>query len=95
MHEACGGLGTELREFNGETDHLHMLVHYPPSLALSLFVDRLKGVSSRKLRQEYPSHDRQYLWSCYFWSPPYFAGSCGGARLSIVEDHIEQQKRPG
>jgi putative transposase len=29
-----------------------------------------------------------------FWSPSYFAGSCGGAPLSIVKDYIENQKRP-
>ncbi|WSP77619.1 transposase [Streptomyces sp. NBC_01236] len=29
-----------------------------------------------------------------FWAPSYFAGSCGGAPLSIVKDYIENQKRP-
>ncbi|GAA3642186.1 transposase IS200 family protein [Lentzea atacamensis] len=47
MRDVCVGLGAELREFNGETDH----VHHPPSLALSTLVNSLKGVSSRRLRQ--------------------------------------------
>ena len=50
--------GAELREFNGETDHVHLLVHYPPNLALSVLVNRLKGVSSRRLRQQFPAHIR-------------------------------------
>ncbi|MGA5332278.1 transposase [Streptomyces cellulosae] len=29
-----------------------------------------------------------------FWSPPYVAGSCGGAPLQVVKDYIAQQKRP-
>jgi putative transposase len=29
-----------------------------------------------------------------FWSSSHFAGSCGGAPLSIVKDYIENQKRP-
>lgn len=61
MRHVCGGFGAELREFNGETDHVHLLVHYPPSLALSTLVNSLKGVSSRRLRQEFPAHIRRYL----------------------------------
>lgn len=49
MRDVCGGFGAELREFNGETDHVHLLVHYPPSLAPSTLVNSLKGVSSRRL----------------------------------------------
>lgn len=94
MRDVCADFGAELREFNGETDHVHLLVHYPPSLALSTLVNSLKGVSSRRLRQEFPAHIRRYLWGQHFWSPSYFAGSCGGAPLSIIKEYIEQQKRP-
>ena len=94
MAEICTDFGAELREFNGETDHVHLLVHYPPKVALSRLVNSLKGVSARRLRQEFPGHIRKYLWGQHFWSPSYFAGSCGGAPLSIVKDYIENQKRP-
>ena len=94
MRDICAGVGAELREFNGETDHVHLLVHYPPSLALSVLVNRLKGVSSRRLLQQYPAHVRKYLWGKHFWSPSYFAASCGGASLSIIKQYIEQQNRP-
>lgn len=94
MRDVCAGLGAELREFNGETDHVHLLAHYPPSLALSTLVNSLKGVSSRRLRQEFPAHIRRYLSGQHFWSPSYFAGSCGGAPLSIIKEYIDQQKRP-
>jgi putative transposase len=94
MRDICAHFDAELREFNGETGHVHLLVHYPPSLALSTLVNSLKGVSSRRLRQEFPAHIRRYLWGQHFWSPSYFAGSCGGAPLSILKEYIEQQKRP-
>ncbi|WP_345005863.1 transposase, partial [Streptosporangium album] len=29
-----------------------------------------------------------------FWSPSYFAASCGGAPLTIIKAYIEQQRRP-
>jgi putative transposase len=94
MHEVCTGVGAEPREFNGETDHVHLLVHYPPSIALSALVDRLKGASSRRLRQQYPADVRKYLWGKHFWSPSYFAASCGGAPLTIIKQYIDQQNRP-
>jgi putative transposase len=55
----CADLNAELREFNGETDHVHLLAHYPPGLALSVLVNQLKGVSARRLRQQYPTEVRK------------------------------------
>ncbi|MGX1364915.1 putative transposase [Streptomyces canus] len=89
MRDVCTDFGAELREFNGERDHVHLLVHYPPKVAISL-----KGVSARRLRQEFPGHIRKYLWGEHFWSPSYFAASCGGAPLAVIKEYIETQKRP-
>jgi REP element-mobilizing transposase RayT len=47
--------GCELVEFNGETEHVHLLVNVPPTVALSRLVNSLKGGSSRRLRQEFPT----------------------------------------
>ncbi|GII57767.1 hypothetical protein Pth03_61560 [Planotetraspora thailandica] len=46
------------------------------------------------LRKEYPAHISKYLWGGHFWSPSYFAASCGGAPLSIIKEHIDNQKHP-
>ena len=50
MRDLCTEMDCELREFNGENDHVHLLVHYPPKLAVSVLVGRLKGVSAHYLR---------------------------------------------
>ena len=94
MGEVCADFEAELREFNGEHDHVHLLVHYPPKVAISKLVNSLKGVTARRLRQEYPTHVRKYLWGEHFWSGSYFAGSCGGAPLTVVKQYIENQQRP-
>jgi len=94
MRGVCADLNAELREFNGETDHVHLLAHYPPGLAPSVLVNQLKGVSPRRLRQQYPTEVRKYLSGKHFWSPSYFAASCGGAPLTIIKQYIEQQQRP-
>lgn len=95
MGEACGDFGAQLSEFNGEGDHVHLLVHYPPTVELSRLVNSLKGVSSRLLRKEFSSHTSKYLWGGQFWSPSYFAGSVGGAPIEVVKQYILDQRRPG
>ena len=82
-----------LKEFNGEEDHIHMLIHYPPKVSLAKLVNSLKGVSSRRLRQNWPELEKRY-YQGVLWSPSYFAGSCGGAPVEIVRKYIEAQKTP-
>lgn len=82
-----------LKEFNGEEDHVHLLIHYPPKVSLAKLVNSLKGVSSRKLRQHWPELEKRY-YQGVLWSPSYFAGSCGGAPVEIVRKYIEAQKTP-
>ena len=94
MRKVCEDFGAELKEFNGERDHVHLLVHYPPKVALASLVNSLKGVSSRRLRGEFNGRVNRAIMHGRFWSPSYFAGSCGGAPLQVVKDYIAQQKRP-
>ena len=90
----CNDFQAELVEFDGEQDHVHLLVNYHPKVAVSVLVNSLKGVSSRMIRQKsYPSVRRK-LWGGALWSPSYFAGSCGGAPISVIRRYIEQQQTP-
>ena len=90
----CASVEAELMEFDGEKDHVHLLVNYPPKLAISSLVNRLKGVSSRLIRKRrYPSMRRK-LWGESLWSPSYFAGSCGGAPIAVLRQYIENQRTP-
>ena len=89
FENVCSKFEAKLVEFNGESDHVHLLVVYPPKVAISSLVNSLKGVSSRLLRKkEYPTIKEQ------LWSPSYFAGSCGGDSMDIIRQYIEQQNTP-
>ena len=88
-------LAAELCEFNGEDDHGHLLVAYPPKAAVSALVNSLKGVSSRRLPAAFTGRVNRHLMPGHQWSPPYFAASRGGAPLTIVRQYTEQQRRPG
>jgi len=90
----CNDFEAELLECDGEEDHIHLLVNYPPKVAIARLVNSLKGVSSRMIRRKsYPSITNK-LWGRALWSPSYFAGSCGGAPISIIRQYIEQQQTP-
>jgi putative transposase len=94
MRDVCDDFECELVEFNGKTNHGHLLVTFPPKVALSRLVNSLKGASSRRLRQEFPELVRHYWREQRLWSGSYFAGSLGGAPISILRQNIEQQNRP-
>ena len=90
----CNEFEVELVEVNGERDHVHLLVNYPPKVCLSKLVNSLKGVSSRKLRLHHPELIKTAYMKNALWSPSYFAGSVGGAPIEVIRQYIEQQNRP-
>jgi putative transposase len=91
--KGCKDFEAVLAEFDGEDDHVHLLVNYPPKVPVSSLVNSLKGVSSRLLKQRFPELEKRY-WKGALWSPSYFAASCGGAPISIIRQYIEQQNTP-
>ena len=88
--EVAGKMNFNILEFNGETNHVHALIEYPPKLSISQIVNSLKGVSSRRYGQAgYKKPHSEALWS-----PSYFAVSVGGAPLEILKEYINNQSRP-
>ena len=55
----CRDFEAELIEFNGEDDHVHLLINYPPKVTVSKLVNSLKGVSSHLIRKKKPSKHSQ------------------------------------
>jgi putative transposase len=94
FQNVCTDFESELKEFNGEGDHVHLLVNYPPKVSIAKLVNSLKGVSARNIRKKRYSAITKALWGDSLWSPSYFAGSCGGAPLKVIQQYIEQQKTP-
>lgn len=91
FEKMCFDFGARLVECNGEDDHVHLLVEYPPQIAISKLVNSLNGVSSRRLRQMRPEVRGRYRQGV-LWSPSYFAASCGGAPITIIRRYVEQQR---
>jgi putative transposase len=93
FNEICEKLEVQLIEFNGETDHVHLLINYPPKVCISTLVNSFKGVSSRMFAKKF-GRIHKYYYKGVLWSPSYFAGSVGGAPISVLKQYIEQQNRP-
>ena len=90
----CIDFEAELVEFDGEDDHVHLLVNYPPKVSVSKLVNSLKGISSLLIRKKNSPSIKKRLWGGALWSPSYFAGSCGGAPIAVIRNYIEQQRTP-
>jgi putative transposase len=81
----------QVLEFNGEADHIHALIEFPPKLSVSQMVNALKGVSSRRYGQA--GYKKPYGKDA-LWSPSYFVSSIGGAPLEILKRYIQSQEKP-
>ena len=51
FNAVCVDLECRLISCNSDWDHVHVLVQFPPKIAISLLVNRLKGVSSRRIHE--------------------------------------------
>jgi putative transposase len=84
-------MGFQILEFNGDADHVHIWIEYPPKLAISQMVNALKGVSSRRYGQAgYPKPDGKKA----LWNPSHFAVSVGGAPIEVLKQYIRDRKSP-
>ena len=89
IQEVILELNAELLEMEIMDDHVHLLVSVDPQFGIHKLVKRIKGVSSRILREEFP-----WLKSKIpaLWTNSYFVSTVGGATLEVVKKYIEDQK---
>jgi putative transposase len=87
--------GCELLEFNGEKDHVHLLVSYKPSISVSNLVANLKATSSKLMWHNHNDYLKQiYCTKKVLWTGSYFIASCGGVTIEQLRKYVEQQDRP-
>ena len=94
IHREIEKMKGALVEFNGEADHVHMIVSYSPSLSVSRLVQALKSVTGRELKLYFPELNQVAWRKNVLWSAGYFACSVGGAPIEVLKQYIEQQDRP-
>jgi putative transposase len=82
---------SELIEFNGEADHVHLLFRTNPTVQLSKLVNNLKTVSSRLIRRDFRERLKRIYWKPVFWHRSYCLITAGGATIEIMRKYIEEQ----
>ena len=89
---AAARLDLVLVEVNHDKDHAHLVVEYPPKVSVADAANALKGNSSFVVRRDCAKELRGHLWGPAFWTPSYFAASCGGAPIELLKLYVQSQQ---
>jgi putative transposase len=89
VQEVINQNNCEVIELEVTEDHTHLLVECVPQLGIHKLVKKIKGISSRTLREEFSSL-RTRLPT--LWTNSYFVSTVGGAPLEIIKKYVEEQK---
>ncbi|MGB3512748.1 MAG: IS200/IS605 family transposase [Microcoleaceae cyanobacterium] len=92
--ETCSKWECELVEFNGEVDHVHLLITFNPKVQLSKFIANLKTVSSRLIRRDFADYLARFYTKPLLWTGSYFVASCGGVTIEQLKEYVEHQSTP-
>lgn len=84
----------QLIEFNGEKDHVHLLVSFPPQKRLSDLVGNLKATASKAMWKEFESILSKVYSKKVFWTASYFIASCGGVSVETLKQYVQNQNSP-
>ncbi len=76
----------------GEGDHIHCFVSAPPKLSVTDIVKYLKGITGRKLFEQYPEI-RQKLWKGELWNHSYYVETIGSVSEENIRRYIEHQSK--
>jgi putative transposase len=60
-----------------------------PTTDLTKFINSLKGVTSRRIRQEYPEVKQSPDGA--FWQPGYFLATTGQVSIDVLMEYVEDQ----
>ena len=91
VRQTCATLDVYIVSGHVSSDHVHLLVSIPPNVAVSDFVQRVKGRSSRRMMDEFNELRRQF-GGRHLWARGYFAASTGNVTDEIIKQYIESQE---
>jgi putative transposase len=90
IRRICSELEVDILAGNVRRDHVHLLVSIPPQISISKLVQKVKGVTSRKLLQESRRLQKEF-WGKHLWARGYFAVSTGNVTDDIIAEYIKNQ----
>jgi putative transposase len=91
VEEVCEELEIVIVAYECDKDHTHMFLNALPTLSPADIMAKVKGITSKKLREEFP-HLR-HLPS--LWTRSYFVSTAGNVSSETIKRYVEQQKTRG
>lgn len=88
-NEVSEKIGVEIISMEVMSDHVHLFIKYPPTLAIHYIVQQIKGTTSKVLRSRYSSLKSRIPT---LWTRSYFAESVGTIKEESIKKYIENQK---
>ena len=76
----------------GEGDHIHCFVSAPPKMSVTMIVKYLKGITGRKLFEQFPGI-RSKLWKGQLWNHSYYVETIGSVSEENIRRYIEHQSK--
>ena len=76
----------------GEGDHVRCFVSGPPKLSITDIVKYLKGITGRKLFEQFPEI-REKLWKGQLWNHSYYVETIGSVSEENIRRYIENQTK--
>jgi putative transposase len=86
----CTSLDVEIVQGHISRDHIHMLVSVPPYVSVSKLVQRMKGLTSRRLLQEDRGLNKMF-WGRHLWARGYLVASTGNVTEEVIGRYIAEQ----
>lgn len=83
----------QILECNTDKDHIHILVNCSPHHYIPNIIQKLKGVSSKLLMQEFNKELREKLYGGHIWNPSYFIATVSENTEQQIKQYIKNQKR--
>jgi putative transposase len=92
LRQVCMSRDIKILQGHVSSDHIHMLISCPPTLSPAKIAQYLKGVSSHKLQDEYPSLKKRY-WGQHLWARGYFCATVGTVTQEQIMDYIQKHEQ--
>ena len=90
VRELCMQQDVAIMKGHVSKDHVHLFLSIPPQLTISKLLQRLKGKTSYRLFQEFPTL-RKKFWGQHLWARGYFCCSSGNVTDEVIKAYIENQ----
>lgn len=91
VQQICRDNQVEIIRGRVARNHIHLHLSIPPYLSISKLVQYLKGVTSRKIQQQFPELRKRY-WGKHLWAIGYFVRTTGNVTEQMIKEYIERHQ---